>query len=103
MSWSASGERGETVQVRVFAALQYTAGRSELPVEVRAGDTVHDVLARLARQYPELGAKILYADGSLQPSINVLVNGRDIRHLDGLTTPIHDDDAVALFPAVGGG
>lgn len=103
MSRNASEEQGEAVQVRVFAALQYAAGRSELPVEVRAGDTVQDLLASLARRYPDLGARIVYADGSLRPSINVLVNGRDIHHLDGLTTPIHDGDAVALFPAVGGG
>lgn len=99
----AGGKDGEAVIVRVFAALQYTTGRSELPVETRSGDTVQTLLERLANLYPDLSAKMLLPDGCLQPGINVLVNGRDVRHLDGLATPVHQGDAVALFPAAGGG
>lgn len=91
------------MQVQLFATLRIVAGRGELPVEVSASDTVGDLIERLSRDYPGLGERILGPDGRLRSSINVLLNGRDIRHLDGLDTPLHGDDRVALFPAVGGG
>jgi molybdopterin synthase sulfur carrier subunit len=91
------------VDVRLFGALRHVAGHASCLVEVGSGDTVQNVLDTLAIQCPELGAKVLSPDGRIQDGINVLVNGRDIRHLGGPDTPVHEGDRVALFPAVGGG
>ena len=33
----------------------------------------------------------------------VMVNGRHITHLQGVTTPLTEQDVVALFPVVAGG
>ena len=32
-----------------------------------------------------------------------MVNGRHITHLQGVTTPLTEQDVVALFPVVAGG
>lgn len=91
------------MQVRLFGALRYVAGRGSCTVEVQPTDTVRDLLDRLARICPDLAAKMLDPDGSLQEGIGFLVNGRDIRHLDGVDTPVREKDDVAVFPAAGGG
>ena len=78
-------------------------GANEAKVDVAAGDTVRDVLEKLTAAYPALGERILDADGGLQSSILVLVNGRSAKFLDGLDSPIQESDQLALFPTVGGG
>jgi molybdopterin synthase sulfur carrier subunit len=36
-------------------------------------------------------------------SINVLINGNNSRHLDGLDTPLSYGDELAVLPPVSGG
>jgi molybdopterin synthase sulfur carrier subunit len=91
------------IEVRIFATLRQLVGQKEVEVQLQPGSTVGDILTQLAEQYPDLGERLLDEHGSLQSSINVLVNGRNISFLDGLDTAVQDGDRLALFPAVGGG
>lgn len=91
------------MRVRIFATLRPLVGAKEVNVDVAAGDTVRDVLEKLKAAYPALGERILDADGGLQSSIIVLVNGRSARLSDGLDRAVQECDQLALFPAVGGG
>ena len=45
----------------------------------------------------------LRPDGSLSAFVNVYVNGDDIRHREGLETPVLAGDVVILLPAMAGG
>jgi molybdopterin synthase sulfur carrier subunit len=95
--------RAENMIVRFFGTLRQFAGANEVEVSVEPGDKVRDVLHKLTAEDPLLKDKLLDADGVLQSSLHVLVNGRSISYLDGLNTSIHEGDRFALFPAVGGG
>jgi molybdopterin synthase sulfur carrier subunit len=89
------------MRVKIFSTLRSVVGAKE--AEVGAADTVGDVLEELMARYPGLRERILDDDGNLQSSINVLVNGRNIRFLNGLDTTVQESDQLALFPPVGGG
>jgi molybdopterin synthase sulfur carrier subunit len=39
----------------------------------------------------------------LTREIIIFVNGRNVRHLQMLDTPLKDDDEVAVFPMIAGG
>jgi molybdopterin synthase sulfur carrier subunit len=39
----------------------------------------------------------------LRSYINILVNGDNIEHLEGIDTEIFDTDEIAMFPPVSGG
>jgi molybdopterin synthase sulfur carrier subunit len=91
------------MQVRVFGTLRHFAGAKSVEVEVEPGDTVESLLRKLTTEHPILEEKVFDGKGNLQNSIHFLVNGRSIRYLDGLDSPIRETDQVALFPAVGGG
>jgi len=91
------------MRVRIFATLRSLVGAKEVEVDVEAGDTVRNMLDKLTAEYPALSKRVLDDEGNLQSSINVFVNGRNIKFLDGLNSPIQEGDALALFPPVGGG
>lgn len=57
------------------------------------------VRALLDQQRPRFGLEF---DGELR-AITILVNGRNIRYLRGLDTPLASDDEVAFIVPAGGG
>jgi sulfur-carrier protein len=87
-------------RVRIPPVLREAVGGSrELPA---AGGTVGEVLEGLFTGHPAL-AERLRPDGSLSAFVNVYVNGDDIRHREGLETPVLAGDVVILLPAMAGG
>ena len=74
-------------------------GARELP---SSGGTVAEVLDHLFSAEPAL-AQRLRPEGRLSSFVNVYLNGDDIRHRQGLDTPVKDEDVVVLLPAMAGG
>jgi molybdopterin synthase sulfur carrier subunit len=74
----------------------------EKQVEVEAG-TVGDAVQALVGRHPGLAEQLLTPDGDLHRFVNVYVNGRDVRYLEGLSTPIDARDEIRLLPAIAGG
>ncbi|MEN6409019.1 MAG: ubiquitin-like small modifier protein 1 [Anaerolineaceae bacterium] len=93
------------MKIRCYAYFRDIVGHNELewtlPVE-----TMGDLLNSMAECY---GPKFRYwvyqnkREGVVSDLVMFLVNGRDIRDLNGIDTPLHEDDVVALFPPVAGG
>jgi len=91
------------MKVKVFATLRQLIGAKEIEVSLEVGDTVGSVIARLVADHPVLGEHILDDEGNLEGYINVFVNRRSMRFLDGLNTNLSEDDVLAMFPPVAGG
>ncbi len=91
------------MRVRLYATLRRTAQTRDVDIPVEPGETVGGVLHKLVERYPRLEEAIWNADGSLAGHVAVLLNGRDIRHLDEADTPVSADDRLNVFPPVGGG
>jgi sulfur-carrier protein len=79
-----------------------TATSGAKTVEI-GGATVGDVVGGLVTTYPTLRQQILDAEGGLNRFVNVFLNDTDVRHLDGLATPVRDTDSLVLLPAMAGG
>jgi len=92
--------------VKLFANLREAAGTSELQL---SGEKVLDILLLLAEKVPKLGSLIFENPEKtdempeISGSINVLINGNNVRHLDGLDTQLSDADEIAVLPPVSGG
>jgi molybdopterin synthase sulfur carrier subunit len=91
------------VQIRLYATLRQIAETRELEIRVKPDATVGEVLRSLVTRFPRLEEAIWYPDGSLAGHVAVILNGRDIRHLSEVDTPVSDDDRLDVFPPVGGG
>jgi len=92
------------VEVRFYATLRPIAGTraAELPLE--PGTTVRALLERVVERFPGMREHLLDANGALHGHVHVFINGRDAPYLErGLETPLRRDDAIDIFPAVGGG
>ncbi|MFC7202621.1 ubiquitin-like small modifier protein 1 [Haloferax namakaokahaiae] len=90
------------LELRFFATFREAVGQKTLTRDVDAGATIGDVLHSLEAEYGGLSGQIL-ENGDLRPHVNVLKNGREVLHLDGLETTLENGDTVSVFPPVAGG
>lgn len=87
--------------VRLPQVLRQQAN-GERAIEVD-GATVGDAVQALVGRHPGLAGQLLTPDGELHRFVNVYLNGRDVRYLAGLATPVDERDEIRLLPAIAGG
>jgi molybdopterin synthase sulfur carrier subunit len=93
-----------SVTVRTMFDLARIIGRPAVPLDVAPGATVRTVLEALVAAYDGLQGRLFDAQtGGLMNYLFVEMNGRDIRSLQGLETPVRDGDALAILIPVAGG
>ncbi len=80
----------------------FTGGETEFSLGGGPG-TVAEVLASLWGRSPALRDRILNEQGEIRQHVNVFYDGRDVRTLNGLQTPIDDGSELHIFNAVSGG
>ena len=91
------------MKIRLYATLRDLIGTRQVDVQMEDVETVRMVLHHLVQQFPQLHEVIWQPDGSLAGYVAVILNGRDIRHLNGIETSVSDEDTLDIFPPVGGG
>ena len=88
------------VEVRVPTILRtFTGGEKVVSAE---GSSLETVIKDLDANYPGIGDRLL-DDSGLSRFVNVYVNDEDVRFLDGLSTPVSENDSITILPAVAGG
>ncbi|MFQ6081252.1 MAG: ubiquitin-like small modifier protein 1 [Candidatus Bathyarchaeia archaeon] len=92
------------IRVKFFGPFKELVGKRWMAVEVPQGISILEFIREMAeKSNPRLVEETISREGDLHPNVIVLINGRDIVHLDYLNTKLKDGDTVALFPPVGGG
>jgi molybdopterin synthase sulfur carrier subunit len=75
---------------------------SQLPTLDVPGQSVGETLVPLCAQNDDLCEAIL-ENGRLRPHYRVMLAGRDVELIQGLDTPVGDEDVLAIFPPIAGG
>ena len=78
----------------------YVNNQSEFSV---SGATVNEIINGVVEQYPSVKFHLLDADGKLRRHFNIFVNGVHIRELNGMDTPLNEEDKVILMASAAGG
>ncbi len=97
------------VVVKPFLFLRKVLGFIEIELELPVGATVHDLLKILRGQYglPEeielAQGNLMLFDGEEPTGLTILVEGRNIRQLQGLESLLNEGSAVTIFPPSAGG
>jgi len=98
-----TGAPTDEVVLRLPAVLaELVGGRSSLVVAPAPG-TVAELLDRVEVDQPVVVRRIRDETGALRRFVNVYVDDDDVRHLDGLATPVHAGAIVRVLPSVAGG
>lgn len=91
------------MEIKVYATLRPIVGGTSVMLDGVTEITVEEMLRRLYDKYPDLQAELYKGRDDLHPAIHILVNGRDMRYIDGQQTVLRSTDEVRIFPPVGGG
>jgi len=78
----------------------YTDGQSNISV---AGSNISEALTDLTTQYPTIKPHLFSEGGELRPFVNLFIGENNIKDLQGVSTPIKDDDKLVLIPSIAGG
>ncbi len=88
--------------IRFYATLRPLVGGRSVELS-DPPDTISGVLERLCAEYAGLNEQLFDEDGSVRRFVAIMVDGRDIRHVDGLQTRVSGETELDIFPPVAGG
>jgi molybdopterin converting factor small subunit len=87
--------------VRFPAVMKYYVNnQSEFSV---SASTASELIERIIEQYPTVKFHLVDAEGNLRKHFNIFVNGTHIRDLNGMETPLNENDKVILMASAAGG
>jgi len=78
----------------------YTEKQSEFSVPAT---TAIEAVRAAAEKYPALRTHVLDSKNNLRGHIHLFVNNVSVHDLEGLDTPVGENDVVRILPAAAGG
>jgi len=92
------------VIVKAYASLRELLGFKTMKVETEANN-IRELIETLGEMYnPHFPMRIIEeGTDKVKKAYKILLNGRDIAHLEGLETRIDEGDTVIFFPPISGG
>ena len=93
------------VKIHYLGLVKTYTGKTEDECTIQPGNTLSDLLNRLAKEFGKQFTKDVYEPNAkdVKPTFSVAVNGVFIGQLNGLDTELKDGDNVILMPLVTGG
>jgi len=91
------------VKFRLFASLREIAGEKERILEFDKPITIYEALNILSNFYGEKFREEVFEAETPAEKLTILVNGLNIKTLNGVKTVLKDGDEVSIFPPVVGG
>ncbi|HME55652.1 MAG TPA: MoaD family protein [Candidatus Lokiarchaeia archaeon] len=94
----------EHVFVEFLAALRIFTKERRMDIEVPEGATITTVLNELHQKFGDGKAERIFdTSNGVSPALIILVNGTNIKNLDGIDTLVQDGDVIACVPIMAGG
>lgn len=91
------------MEIIVYATLRDIVGGNSINLKGVSEITVEEMFQKMFELHPDLRGEFYKKDGELHTAAHILINGRDMRYINGWDTVVTQDDVVRIFPPVGGG
>ncbi len=91
------------IKIKFFTLLRMELGINEVEIEAKNKMTIIEVLSKCEKIINKQFLHKLLQDGEIMNRSIILLNGRNIFHLNKLNTIVKDKDEISLFPPGGGG
>ena len=91
------------LKIRFFSLIRMELGISEVevdPVNDKLLDSLQQAESQIGKRFLK---KLINKDKQVKKGTIILLNGRNIVHLDGLNSEVKAGDEIAIFPPGGGG
>ena len=92
------------IKVKFFATIRLVTGVSNIDIDITSPVTVFqliEIASKILKK--DLKSELLENDREIKHGTIILLNGKNILHIDKLNTLIKDNDTVSIFPPAGGG
>lgn len=91
------------LKIVFLSFLKDITGMDKYLKQYEKGMKINTLMDSLIRDFGEKFKKLMHENDKLSKFILIGLNGKDIRALEGLNTPLKDGDIICLLPAIGGG
>jgi MoaD family protein len=92
------------VEVRYYTVLREITGNRSEKVTLKPKSVIQDLLNYLVEKHGETFESYVYSGNNrLNRNISLMLNGVNIRNIQGFKTPLDKDDIISFLPPVGGG
>jgi len=99
-------DRAMAVIVKFFANVRQLMGKEEVTLNLDPSKryTIKDILREVTEaENKDLSTILLEVKGESRGTVRVVVNGKEIRSLDGSKATIQNGDCITIFPLLAGG
>jgi molybdopterin synthase sulfur carrier subunit len=80
-------------------------GQRLTEIDLPQGSTVADFLKYMKKRWGDKLSVRLFDpnSGDILPYVRIMVNGQTIQYLEGMETPLKEDDEILILPPASGG
>ena len=93
------------ITVHTILGLKQVLGQKQTEIELRDDSVLSDLFVYMKERWGEkLNFHLFDPDsGDILSHLRIMVNGQTIHFLQGMQTPLKEDDVVLILPLVSGG
>jgi molybdopterin synthase sulfur carrier subunit len=91
------------LKIKFFSLIKFDLKKDEVDYQLSESKSVKEIMKLLDQEFDNYFSRKLLENGELKSGTIVLLNGRNIRHLQGLDTLVENKDEITIFPPSGGG
>jgi molybdopterin synthase sulfur carrier subunit len=90
------------VKIKFLARFKDITGEKELKIDYNG--EISGLIEKLTEKYDDGFKDALFNEnGELREYMKILINGEDLRSINGLKTIINEDDEIVIFQTIAGG
>lgn len=92
------------LEIRYYAVIREITSKREEKIVLQKPATIGEIIRKIDEKYGgKIGKIILNEKGELKSNYIILLNGVNIKNMDGLQTKIEKNSEIAIFPPFSGG
>ncbi|PNR97986.1 MoaD family protein [Petrotoga olearia] len=91
------------MKIKFFSLIKFDLNKDEVDYQLSGSKSVKEIIKLLDREFDNYFNRKLLKGGELKSGTIILLNGRNILHLQGLDTLVENKDEITIFPPSGGG
>ena len=91
------------VKIKFYSLIRMKLGINEVEIEADSA-SIYELILKVEKQIEKKFLdQLIDAERQILPGTMILINGRNIYHLDKINSIVQDGDEISIFPPGGGG